>query len=77
MALSELNANLPIEQANEEYDGDLTELFKIIKGKSMASINSGFTVIDKDAILIYKKRSGKALDPTKGSANAVGFDLCR
>ena len=77
VTIIELNANLPMEQAIEEYDRCLTEVFKLIKGKSMASANSGFTVIDKEAILIYKKLSGKARHPSKGSSNAVGFDLCR
>ena len=73
----ELNANLAMEQAIEEYDRCLTELFKLVRGKSMASTNSGFTVLDKESILIYKKLSGKARNPSKGSPNAVGFDLCR
>ena len=77
VAIIEMNANLPMEQAIEEYDRCLTDLFKLIKGKSMASANSGFTVLDKESVLIYKKLSGKARNPSKGSSNAVGFDLCR
>ena len=75
--LIEMNASLPLELAPAEYARCLKEVFRLANMKSKALLECNYVIQDKDVILKYKKLSPLARAPSKGSPNAVGFDLCR